>query len=354
VIIPPDRAEIPWFGGMEEECAHEFKLWFRAASNPRYYELTSPDQIERRSVDDLTVEEFIEKYEKPGLPVIISGIARDWPATQNWTKEKLLERHGETKFRTGSGFKMTLKKYFDYLSKQHEMQPLYLFDQNYPFRAKPMGTEYKIPDYFPEDLFEIVGEDDRPPYRWILVGPSGSGVPYHTDPRGTSAWNTVLSGKKRWALYPPSIHPPGVGPNHADYYDAPTAIKWYHKYAPTLKPEHMPMEGLQNEGETIFIPSQWWHMVYNVGLQGSAVIAVTQNYASTQNFHQVLPTLFEDKADKFTPVFKKKLAASSPTLYARFLQAQADLGAVDSISSSESSQESSDSVPSESSSEEGA
>jgi hypothetical protein len=31
------------------------------------------------------------------------------------------------------------------------------------------------------------------------VGPSGSGVPFHLDPRGTSAWNSIIHGKKRYS-----------------------------------------------------------------------------------------------------------------------------------------------------------
>jgi hypothetical protein len=197
-----DHSVAPWWEGMDEELVKMFKRWYRSCVNPRYYEVSSPQtQIDRISATELTVQEFIERYERASKPVLISDITKKWAAQYNWTKEKLLERHADTKFRTGGGFKMKLRRFFRYLERQHEQQPLYLFDQNYPENAEPMGSEYAVPPYFPEDLFEITGEDDRPPYRWILVGPAGSGAPFHTDPRGTSAWNTVLSGKKRCVLF---------------------------------------------------------------------------------------------------------------------------------------------------------
>mgnify|MGYP002390796277 CR=1 FL=1 len=77
--------------------------------------------------------------------------------------------------------------------------------------------------------------------------------------RGTDtalAWNAVLSGAKRWALYPPTIHPPGVGPDDADYYTAPAPLRWYLEVYPKIdgNKEPAPIECVQYEGDIIYVP----------------------------------------------------------------------------------------------------
>ena len=45
---------------------------------------TFKDTIERINVDDITFDEFIEKYEKGSRPVIIKGVVSQWQAKTKW------------------------------------------------------------------------------------------------------------------------------------------------------------------------------------------------------------------------------------------------------------------------------
>jgi hypothetical protein len=45
----------------------------------------------------LTVEEFIQQYEIPGKPVIITDAMKHWPANKNWTLPVLLQKYAQVK-----------------------------------------------------------------------------------------------------------------------------------------------------------------------------------------------------------------------------------------------------------------
>lgn len=157
------------------------------------------------SAATLSVEDFIAKYERPNLPVVISGLADEWRASREWTFEKLYRRHRHGKFKVGEdddGFPVKVKfKYFArYLAHQRDDSPLYIFDSSFDRdpRSREILSDYEVPKYFRDDLFKLVGDKRRPPFRWFLVGPQRSGTRVHIDPLATSAWNTLLVGRKRF------------------------------------------------------------------------------------------------------------------------------------------------------------
>lgn len=83
-----------------------FISWFCGnASVPRSW--LAFDNIERVVAADLSISDFAERYERPGIPVVLTGVVPKWPAFSEWSVDKLRERYGDKHFHVG-GYDMAL------------------------------------------------------------------------------------------------------------------------------------------------------------------------------------------------------------------------------------------------------
>lgn len=242
--------------------------------------------IERVDVRISSLKDFRDRFEVPGQPCIIDNVptAENWSAHDSWTFEQLRKNYKDRMFKCGEdddGYKIKTKmKYFlDYMRKNKDDSPLYIFDGSFDndSTSKQILKDYKKPSYFLDDLFSLVGEERRPPYRWFLLGPQRSGSTCHIDPLGTSAWNTVIAGRKRWVLFPPDT-PRSIakGLDVIQKGEDDESINYFVDMLPRIRAKHggniKIYELIQYPGETIFVPGGWWHAVINL----DDTIAITQ------------------------------------------------------------------------------
>ncbi|KAL3796178.1 hypothetical protein ACHAW5_005667 [Stephanodiscus triporus] len=251
---------------------------------------------------------------------------RAWPAVRNWSIPSLLADPvlSDVRFKCGEdddgrSVRMRLRHFLRYLERNRDDSPLYVFDATFDEcrRSRRLLDDYDVPEYFDEDLLGLVGETRRPPYRWFLVGPERSGTTVHVDPLGTSAWNTVVHGVKRWALFPPRTSREAArGRGLVLRGEDDEAVHYFTVILPRIKRKAAAVaaatvalgggddgggggggggrrgdpyadlecyEFTQYPGETVYVPRGWWHAVLNV----THTVGVTQNYCSRRNFDDV-------------------------------------------------------------------
>lgn len=212
--------------------------------------------------------------------------------------------------------------------------PFYLFDAS--FADDPHASlEWRVPKFFQQiattpaeassqydasavrsDLFSLLGLL-RPDHRWIIAGPARSGSGWHKDPNGTSAWNAVLTGRKAWMMLPPHVTPPGVyvSEDEAEI-TAPLSIsEWLLDFAAetrrlygpeALHPdERVLVEGVCEEGEVLYVPSGWWHLVINL----EESVALTQNFVSPAELGIVLDFM-KNKSDQLSGFKRSQIDAA--------------------------------------------
>ncbi|KAL3149040.1 hypothetical protein ABBQ32_001885 [Trebouxia sp. C0010 RCD-2024] len=251
------------------------------------------DTIDRRA--DLSLEDFKSQYEVPNKPVILQNAMDGWAALRRWTPAYLKNAFKGQSILAGD-YPMSFDNFLAYSQQCCDEMPLYLFDKHFASKAPQLAADYKVPKFFDEDLFSVLGEEGRPDYRWLIMGPPRSGSTFHKDPNATSAWNAVVTGSKKWILYPPHVLPPGVhaSDDGADVACPVSLIEWFlNFYKETQNGPVQPLEGICRAGEVLFVPRGWWHMAMNL----EESIAVTQNYVSCANLQQVLDFLKGGRAE---------------------------------------------------------
>ena len=217
-----------------------------------------------------------------GEPLLLEGHPMTaWPAMTKWKLNTISQHYGHVQFNCGEDQLITLSSLLEYNRYQQDDTPLYIFDDSFHKRCPAMLNDYNqhMQELFPDDLMELMGPT-RPPHRWLLIGAKGTGTDVHRDPAGTVAWNLCIDGKKLWALLHPSLTETEVMANVVPA-DQPSLV-WFRDHLHAIMEQHPGKVKLvvQEPGQCVLVPANWWHAVFNV----TAVVGVTENHVSIGSF----------------------------------------------------------------------
>ena len=213
-------------------------------------------------VDDITKEEFEEKYLKPRKPVVIKNMARKWPAYQKWTMDYMKEVVGDVEVPlydsskadpsapiNASAAKMKFGDYIDLIQKEPTDLRIFLFD---PIKYAP-----KLLDDYISPHALMGGFLDK--YPNMFFGGKGSITFLHFDIDMAHIFHTHFNGRKHILLFDYKWRERLYQLPYATY-----ALEDYDISNPDFKnfPALDGVEGIEcflEHGDTLFMPTGWWH-----------------------------------------------------------------------------------------------
>lgn len=268
--------------------------------------------IEKINISDMTKEDFEKRYIRLGKPCIILDAAKNWKCMNKWSNRYFMKKYGDAYFELTetygspdsdewSSIALKFKDYNYYMkTRKNDNIPLYIFDENFATRSdtSQLAKDYEVPEWFKEDIFDLCDKSKKPPFRWIIIGPKRSGADMHHDELHAVAWNTLVYGKKRWLIFPPESF------RKDRYEEMESGINWYiNCYDKYKHLDHYDI--IQNPGETVVIPPNWWHCVINL----EESVAISQNYLPPSEYGRAKNLIQKDRPDiydEIETVYKEK------------------------------------------------
>jgi len=221
--------------------------------------------VEKRS--RVSRDEFIERYVRGCRPVVLTDLARDWPAMQRWSLAEFKRRYGHLTVQVQAGRdadadyevnKVRLRRdtnfasFLDRVATSGVTNDEYLTASNELLRRPEFAGLLEdigaLPDFCnPSTLSRSAS---------LWVGPAGTRTPLHHDT--LMLLHTQIVGRKRWRFVSPLSGPRLY--NDFDVY-SPVDLE-----SPDLQrfPEAAKVKVLDvvvEPGETVFLPLAWWHQV---------------------------------------------------------------------------------------------
>lgn len=228
---------------------------------------SAPDymQVERRAEPPL--DEFVERYVRGCRPVVLTGVANDWPALQRWSPADLRQRFGHLEVEIQAERSADPKYEENKLSHRRVARLADFVDQ--VLAGGPTNDYYmtannealRRPEFAPllDDVGRLPALCDRSEMAskssfWF--GPAGTVTPLHHDT--LMLFHTQIVGRKRWRF----ISPLQIAHlyNHSGVFspidlDAPDLQRW-----PEFAQAQV-LEVIAEPGDTVFLPLGWWHQV---------------------------------------------------------------------------------------------
>merc|ERR1712226_174540 len=220
-------------------------------------------------------------------------ISSDWPCFQNWFTDKSFDFDkfegqfddievpviscNEAVSYDSAKSKTKLKDFINEVKLGASSK--YLKDWHFCENIENTSDVFKVPDFFSCDwLNDSLVHNRKEDYRFLYFGGSETWTPFHVDVFCSYSWSVNITGHKTW-FFVSAEHMTDIEeanpPNDLRVCD--------HLMKKAIKIEQAP-------GEAIFVPSTWFHQVYNRGV----TVSINHNWFNGHNIKCIFDLLKED------------------------------------------------------------
>jgi hypothetical protein len=223
------------------------------------------ERIERREV--ISRSDFLENYYAKNIPLILTGITKNWVALAKWNPEFLQEKYGQVEVEVQGDrnsdalyemnidehrTKTQMADFVRAVRNSGSTNNFYMVANNGNIEKTALRGLLEDIEIFPEYL--DAQKVDGTTFFWF--GPRGTITPLHHDP--VNLMFTQVYGRKVWKIIPP-YYTHLLYNNRGVFSAVDCENPDYEKYP--LFREVKIIEVVLNPGDVIFIPVGWWHAV---------------------------------------------------------------------------------------------
>ena len=215
-------------------------------------------------VEEISPTNFKKNYYDPKKPLVIKGVAKEWPAYEKWDWDYFIDMIGEKEVGVYNNVKSDsytpintaddYMKFGDYLRKvKAGPLDLRIFLFNIFQHAPQIVKDFSWPDAYMKGFVKN--------YPMLFVGGQGSITHMHFDIDMSHILHTQFIGKKRVLLFP-----------HEEQYKLyrkpweVLSLANYANYQESFDYENFPAtklaqgyEVILEHGDTLFMPAGYWH-----------------------------------------------------------------------------------------------
>jgi Cupin-like domain len=212
-------------------------------------------------------DEFLERYVRVSRPLVLTGVAVDWPAMKRWSPQDLSARFGHLQV------EIQAERSADPNYEQNKLKhtrSVRLADFVAQVLAGGASNDYYLtannealrqPGFAPlladiGTLPEVCNRAELAQRSSFWFGPAGTVTPLHHDT--LMLFHTQVVGRKRWRFISPLQTPKLY--NHFDVY-SPIDLDRPDLHRHPMFRDATVLEVIVEPGETMFLPLGWWHQV---------------------------------------------------------------------------------------------